>query len=124
MGKRWILLDDLDGKELPDGTQPIRVALGRRSWNVYLSDDNQKKLYDALEPFTKDAEPADTTRELPAPRRRRGNRSLGSDDGQSNAKEVRQWAQANNIKDDRGRPVGDRGRIRPEIFTAWEEANK
>ena len=58
------LKDDLDGQELPAGTEPVRLSLGDTTYRLHLSEENHGKLLQALEPFTanakvEDPEPAD-----------------------------------------------------------------
>ena len=56
MGRKYVLVDDLDGTELPDDTRPINLTLGRSSYSLYLSDDNHAKLLEAVGPFIENAE--------------------------------------------------------------------
>lgn len=112
MGRRYVLVDDYDGKELDSDTKPTRVSIGRKAWNLYLSDDNLGKLYEALEPFTKDAEQDSGSQSAPKPT---------SDRARTRA--IREWAQAQGIKQPNGKPLGDRGRIPKEIEDAYDEAH-
>ena len=38
------LKDDLDGQELPAGTEPVRLSLGDTTYRLHLSEQNQEKL--------------------------------------------------------------------------------
>lgn len=109
------VLDDYDGQELPEDTNAFLVAVDRDTWRVYLSDENKQRLMEAIEPFVNGAERAN---EVPAgaPRRRRSSTS------DVDPKAVRTWARENNVTDNDGNPVGDRGRIRPEIVAQYKEA--
>jgi hypothetical protein len=111
MPRRYVLADDFDGKPLSDDTQPIQVSLGRKSWNVYLSDANTKKLYAAIEPFTKDADSTEVT----VSRRRGASSSTRRDPEQTKA--IREWANQN------GHKVSDRGRISAEVVEAYEKSH-
>lgn len=112
MGKRTVLVDDYDGKELPSDTTPLRLALGRRAYSLYLSEKSLEALYAALEPFTKDAE-SDTTAAPKASQKVSRERTAA----------VRAWAQANKVLQPNGKPLGDRGRIPDEIFAAYDADN-
>lgn len=119
MGKKYVLVDDLDGKELPDDTQPVNLSLGRTTYSLYLSEKNHGKLLEALNPFIENAETSSTTT---AARRA----STGSSD-KAKLKAVREWAQATGYayKNAKGEEVtlGDRGRIPQEVVDAYDKAN-
>jgi len=55
MARATRLKDDLDGKELPAGTEPLRLSLGDTTYRLNLSEENHEKLLQALEPFTANA---------------------------------------------------------------------
>lgn len=61
MGKRYVLVDDFDGKELPDTTDALRLTIGSESWDLYLSEKSHNELTKVLAPFTKDAEKTQDT---------------------------------------------------------------
>lgn len=136
MARRYVLIDDYDGKELDQGTQPLRLALGRRAWNLYLSDDNTSALYEALEPFVKEAEPAQDsysdTRAAAAPAGTRQRRS-GADRAEADRikatkkaqrDDMAAWAKQSNENDKTEYKVpGDRGRIQAELVDAYYAAN-
>lgn len=111
MGKRYVLVDDYSGDELPEDTSPVRLSLGRKAYNLYLSDKSLEALYSALEPFVKDAE-TDTGKASP--------NQKSSD--RERIKAIRTWAQNKNIKHN-GKPLGDRGRIPQEIVDAYDKEN-
>ena len=56
MGRETHLTDDFDGQELPAGTEPVRLSLGDTTYRIHLSEENHRKLREALEPFTANAE--------------------------------------------------------------------
>lgn len=122
MGRRFVLVDDLDGKELPDDTDPIRLSLGRTTYNLYLSETNHGKLLKALEPYIEGAETTDT-RTAPTPR---ASSSTAKHD-KERLKAIREWAieQKVEYKDAQGntKTLGERGRIPTEIVEAYEKAH-
>lgn len=107
MPKMTVLADDLDGKPLPDDTTPIRLSLGRKSWDLYLSDANQKKLYDALNKFTDNAEVVGTQVSIVKPKT-----------NPEQLKEIREWARGNGWPD-----LKDRGRIPEKAMDAYKAAH-
>jgi hypothetical protein len=112
MGRRTVLVDDYTGKELPENTTALRLSLGRKAWNLYLGDKSLEALYGALEPFTKDAESAT------------GAVAQGSQKAdKERTRAIREWAQANNVKQPNGKPLGDRGRIPQEVVDAYDAAH-
>ncbi len=119
MARKVVLVDDYDGKELPEDTQPVNLSLGRTTYNLYLSEGNHGKLMEALEPFIKDAE---TTASAPASAPRVSTAKADRD----HLKQVRAWAIANKVTykgaDGEERTLGDRGRIPQELIDAYEEA--
>jgi hypothetical protein len=58
------LRDDFDGQELPAGTEPVRLSLGDTTYQIHLSEENQAKLMQALEPFTANAKVEDRERRM------------------------------------------------------------
>lgn len=118
MGKKYVLVDDYDGKELPDDTSPVRLSLGRTTYDLYLSEDNHGRLLEVLNPFIEGAETSSSTAAARTPRG-------GSD--KEKLKKVREWAQATKFtyKNAKGDEVtlGDRGRIPQEVIDAYDKAN-
>ena len=115
------LVDDLDGKELPEDTSPVRLSLGRTTYNLYLSEDNHGKLLKALDPFITDAE-TEATASQPTPVRSSG---ASNPNKERNAK-VRHWAIETGYEYENARQervtLGDRGRIPEAVVKAWQEA--
>lgn len=120
MGRRFVLVDDFDGKELPDDTQPVNLSMGRTTYQLYLSETNHGKLLKALEPFIKDAE---TTATHAAPAR--ASKSADKHD-KERMKAIREWAREKKIKykNAQGEEVtlGERGRIPQEIIDQYDQA--
>lgn len=123
MGRKTVLVDDLDGSELPDDTSPVTLSLGRTTYNLYLSDDNHGKLLKALDPFIANAETVS-----PTDKRTIGNvrRETGGTDKEK-MKLVRAWAQSTGYKFKNAageeKTIGDRGRIPDEVVAAYDKAN-
>ena len=64
MGRGTHVKDDFDGQELPAGTEPVRLSLGDTTYRIHLSEENQGKLLQALEPFTANAKVEDPERRM------------------------------------------------------------
>lgn len=133
MGRKTVLLDDLDGSVLPDDTEPVTFSLGRTTYSLYLTEDNHGKFMDALTPFIENAETTSSTPTASGGRSRRSSTTSGSADKEK-MKAIRAWAQSTGFtfpsateKDKDGKPVmktlGDRGRIPEEVVKAYDEAN-
>lgn len=122
MGRRFVLVDDYDGKELPDDTSPVRLSLGRTTYNLYLSEANHGKLLEALNPFLEGAETTDT-RTAPSPR---ASSSTAKHD-KERMKAIREWAQKEKVKFTNAKgeetTLGDRGRIPQEVIEAYDKAH-
>lgn len=120
MGRKYILIDDYDGKELPDDTNPTRLMVDATNYIVYLSEENKTALFNTLDPFIKDAEVSTAPKAAPATRAK----STGSAD-LAKKKLVRKWAQDNSIKfkraDGTEGMLGDRGRIPDTIMEAYDK---
>lgn len=118
---RAVILDDLDGKELPEDTQPITLSMGRTTYNLYLSESNHEKLLKAVTPFIENAETATGA----ASRTPRSSSAASAD--KEKMKKVREWAQATKFKfkDAQGneKTLGDRGRIPDEVVAAYDKAH-
>jgi hypothetical protein len=119
MGRKFVLVDDLDGSELPEDTKPVTFSLGRTTYNLYLSDKNHEKFLNDLNKYIANAETVTGA----APRAS----SSASSADKEKLKAVREWAQATGYKykNAKGEEVtlGDRGRIPQEIVDAYEAAN-
>ena len=104
-----ILVDDITGE---DGTEenPVETVLfglNGVDYEIDLSQDNAKGLRDGLALYIEKG------RKIPSARRRS---SAPTRRRSSKTSSIRAWAR------DNGYSVGDRGRIRPEIVKAWEDA--
>ncbi|MCU1438560.1 MAG: Lsr2 family protein [Naasia sp.] len=106
-------VDDLDGTVLTDGSGgTVSFSFQGRSYEIDLSEDNQERLAEALEPYIAKARPTGQRRPQAAPR--------NAPSGAANSgrlQDIREWARAN------GHEVSDRGRISKVIQEAYERAN-
>lgn len=119
MGRKTVLLDDFDGSELADDTQPVRLSLGRTTYSVFLSEENHGKLMEALTPFIENAETVSTS----SPR---GSTSTTTSAEKERNKKVRHWAIGSKFKYENAQgkmvTLGERGRIPDVVVKAWEAA--
>lgn len=104
-----ILIDDLDGGE---ANQTVTFAIDGNSYEIDLSDDNAKKLREALSPFVSHARKGDGGAQ-------RGRKRGGSQRAMSREKssEIRAWAKAHGLN------VSERGRIASHIVEQYEAAH-
>lgn len=100
--------DDLDGKPLPEDTTPVRLSHDGKTYELYLSGANRKKLVDTLDKFTRNATPISEPRKS-----QKRSRTSSSPDFAA----IREWAKEN------GHEVSSRGRIRSEVVEAYRAAN-
>lgn len=116
---RIVVTDSFDGKELPEDTKPIKVQVGRRAWDLYLSDTNAGKFWSQLEKWTKD-EPEQSAASTSV--RSRSAASSGVIIDPEQRRKIREWAQATGYKHN-GKAIGDRGRIPQEAINAYNMAH-
>ena len=106
-------IDDLDGSEA-SGT--VEFGLEGRSYEIDLSDDNAKKLREALAPFVDAGRKPGGRSPGAAEAVLRANRRLAEKPRGSSREEtaaIREWARAN------GHQVSDRGRISKSVMEAY-----
>ena len=108
------LVDDLDGTPINDGSGgTVSFALGKRSYDIDLSDANLAKLEEALAPFVDAARPSSNAasggarRASGRPARKASSVDLAA---------VREWARAN------GHNVSTRGRVPAAVLEAYTAA--
>lgn len=137
VARKYVYVDDLTGKELAEDTQPIRLSLGRRTWTLHLSDDSTTKLYEALEPFTKDADSVEgmqASQSAPAAssgsgkRTRRTAEEVAREEAAREEKaaqrdQMRKWAEEENSKGSDYKVPGDRGRIQAALVEEFYNAH-
>lgn len=98
--------DDLDGS---DAAETIAFALDGIAYTIDLSEDNARKLRDALAPFIAAGERERGARKAAASSRRHSSGTA--------ATEIRAWAIA------QGMQVSSRGRVSAEVREAYERAH-
>lgn len=102
------LVDDLDNRELNGDGQTVTFGFQKTEYEIDLSEQNLRKLHDALAPF------------IAAGRRVQSRSGGGSQAPKSDHAELqamRKWAKANGMK------VSDRGRVAKEIQDAFRAAH-
>lgn len=107
-----ILIDDLDGEELPAGTRTTRFALDGVEYEIDLSAENARGLSEALAPYI-----AAGRRVGSSPRSGSAARTRAKGADAQRLAAIRAWAQGN------GYQVGERGRIKAEIVEAYDAAH-
>lgn len=109
------LVDDLDGTPIKNGKgSSVTFALGKKSYEIDLSDANLAKLEEALAPFI-DVARASSSASNGGARRgasRSARKASGVDLGA-----VREWARAH------GHTVSERGRIPAAVLEAYTAAH-
>lgn len=113
MGKKTILVDDLDGSTLPESTQGLTVTVNGKKHEVFLSARNTERFMDFLNGQ------GTLTSPVPASRRTAVRASTTDTYGYNNA-EVREWAQATGYQHN-DKPLGAKGRIPQGVFDAYHE---
>ncbi|AUG29131.1 MULTISPECIES: Lsr2 family protein [Microbacterium] len=109
------LVDDLDGTPIAHGKGgSVSFALGKKSYEIDLSDENLAKLEDALAPFISAARASSPATNGGA--RRTGARSSRKASGKDLGV-VREWARAN------GHTVSERGRVPAAVLEAYTAAH-
>src|SRR5207249_9238449 len=124
MAKRYVLVDDLTGKEIEEGKGgTVAFSLRGEHFQIDLSEESQAKLDKILQPYLQAATPAEAPHpSLPPARKaaKAAKRAAPAPDEMSKEQRdaIRNWANAN------GYTVGDRGRIKAEIIEAFEAAHR
>lgn len=104
------VIDDFDGKPLPEDTQPIHLAFDGKQWEIYLSDANAEKLRTTLAEYTDNAQRVyrhQPRRSGAGSTRRKGTEDLAA---------IRDWARENGIE------VSERGRVAQDVKDAYYAA--
>jgi hypothetical protein len=103
---KWV--DDLDGSE---AVETVSFSLGKKAFEIDLSDENVDKINEALAPFI------DAGREVKQPRGRQASPAARTQSGRPTSREdsilIRKWAR------ERGHEIADRGRIPGKILEAY-----
>jgi hypothetical protein len=111
MAKKIVIADDIDGTT---DAQSYKFALGNDEYEIDLSEDNYKKLTDALAPFVEAG--AKVTARLP--RERSASTAPRSSSNKDELMKIRLWAREN------GYNVSGRGRVSQEVQDAYHAANR
>lgn len=120
------VLDDFDGTELPEETEPVLLAYSGTTYRLYLSDANKKKLDVALDKFIKDAE---TVTSFNVSSTGVGAKSIAQVEAEQKGhtfKEVKAWAlEQGTYKTAKGEPISTTApRLSEEIWTDFLEKHK
>jgi Lsr2 len=100
------------------GAERRRFSLDGKEYEIDLTDDNFKRLQDALAEFIAAARPVTSSskaKRSSSARKPASGKSRSKDDGR--AKAIRAWARDNGYK------VSTKGRIAPDVIAAYEAAN-
>lgn len=118
MARRTVttLIDDLDGSEIPEGTDSTMFSLNGKNYRIDLTGDNQAKLQKALDPFI------DKATRISSGLGRRASTPSSSPSSSGGAsrgdlQQIREWAKGN------GYSVSDRGRIKGDVIAAYDAAH-
>lgn len=105
------LVDDLDGSP---GEETIQFTWEGKALIIDVSKKNADKLRKAIDPFVAAARPDEAA---PAPTAAPKRRGAPKGSGRQDVAAVRAWAREN------GHTVPDRGRLKPDIFEAYDKAH-
>ena len=105
------ITDDIDGTS---DAETVKFGLWGATYEIDLSDENQKKLEAALEPYLAVARKAGAASS--GARRASAPRSSGGGGADYDAKAVRAWASANDVE------VPTRGRIPKAVLEQYQAA--
>lgn len=104
---RVMYVDDLDGKELPDGQgQTVKFSLDGTSYEIDLGKENADKLRADFKRFT------DAARKVG----RSSNTGPRNTAARKDTAAIREWAKSN------GHNINERGRIPSAVIEAYEAA--
>ena len=101
------LIDDMDGKVLPEGTEPVILSWDGRAVSAYLSEQNRDKVSKYLSKILENAETYAPVKP-----------SSGTGRSRDELAALRAWARHE------GYDVGERGRIASDVLTAWDDAGQ
>lgn len=119
MAKKVLIVDDLDGSAIEDGTEggTVRFSLKDKVYEIDLSEKNLAKLTKALDPFITKAVEVEEAPPAPTRGRPASKKTQVPGKGREYLTSVRKWARAN------GYELSDRGRVAAEIQEAYEKAH-
>ena len=117
MAKKTLVIDDISGET---GARTRRFSLDGSDYEIDLTDASFADLRSALKPFIKAGRAvgggAATTRRRASTAGKATKRRRSSAKAPTEAAIIRAWARAN------GMAVTERGRVAPELRSAWEAA--
>jgi hypothetical protein len=126
--------DDVDGTVLSDDVQPLRLSLNGDNWEIYLSDQHEAELRDALHKFTANVTATSNRRTASVATEGRRGRGPNRDpkeieaerkakaDKQAQREEIVAWGKAN--PGDFKVNESGRGRLDTKLIDAFYAANK
>jgi hypothetical protein len=119
MAREVVITDDLDGSP---NAKTITYTFEGQEYEIDLSEENIEKLREALKPYLDKSRPVEREPVLElvptGSRSRRRSSGTRASSGRSDLAEIRTWAQGE------GLPVAERGRIKQEIISKYDEAHK
>jgi len=104
-----VIQDDLDGTE---GASTVKFDLDGKSYEIDLSEKNEKALRKALEKYLDAATPVART-----PAAAGGRRKYGTGPVRRDTKHIREWLRSQGVE------ISDRGRIPTDLMQRYEAAN-
>lgn len=107
-------VSDISGASGED-VRTVAFGLDDRRYEIDLTEAEDAKLREALEPYLAVARKASAAA---APARARASRSSGSGYSREELADARQWLKL------RGHEVSDRGRIKAVLLKEWEDAGR
>lgn len=117
MAKKTLVIDDISGET---GARTRRFALDGSEYEIDLTDASFADLRAALKPFIKAGRPATgastAARRKASTGRKPARRRRATGKAPTEAAVIRAWARS------KGMAVTERGRVAPELRTAWEAA--
>ncbi|MFE7720131.1 Lsr2 family protein [Nocardia rhizosphaerihabitans] len=125
MGKKVILIDDVDGKEIDGGFEaPVEFSFNGKHYQIDLRQTNFDKFEKVMNPWIEaatevvDAPPAPGRRGRPAGSSNAGKRpDTGSGRSKEELANIREWLKKE------GHEVNERGRIRGELLDMYDRAH-
>src|SRR5512144_2365031 len=113
MVQRMQSFDDLDGSP---ATHTIRYGFADDTYEIDLNDEHAQEFEELLTRYIEHSRKVAEVPPQPQPRQRRGRRGGGERRSPEELQAIRQWARAEGFQ------VSDRGRIKAEILSKFDEA--
>jgi hypothetical protein len=119
LAKQTVITDDLDGSP---NAETVRFSLQGRTYEIDLGPKSREKLERALQPFINKASLVTGAPRATRPSTNGGSKARTKPQA-SEDRIARLWAQATALKVN-GKAVGSKGRLNPEVRSAWLKAGK